>query len=135
MARLIDTSLWIDFTRKKSPAALKAAILPWIMAPDACLCEPIAFEILRHATALEKKHLQAQFATLPFLSTPPTLWRDATQLGSACRAKGVNAGSQDLLIAASAIHHQAELITFDADFLAISRCTGLRLQLLNHQNC
>ncbi len=50
MARLIDSSLWVDFTRKKSPAHLKAAIHPWILDPAACLCEPIAFEVLRHAT-------------------------------------------------------------------------------------
>ena len=135
MARLIDTSLWIDFTRKKSPMALKSAILPWIMDPEASLCEPIAFEILRHASANEKKHLQTQFSTLPLLSTPTTLWHAAAQLGSTCRAKGVNAGSLDLLIAACAIHHQAELITFDSDFLAIAQCSTLRLRLLNRANC
>jgi hypothetical protein len=43
MARLIDSTLWVDFTRKKSPAYLKAAIHPWILDPAACLCEPIAF--------------------------------------------------------------------------------------------
>ena len=59
MARLIDSSLWVDFTRAKSPASLKAAIQPWLLDPDACLCEPVAFEVLRHASPQEQKHLEA----------------------------------------------------------------------------
>jgi predicted nucleic acid-binding protein len=130
MARLIDSSLWVDFTRKKSPAHLKAVIHPWILDPAACLCEPIAFEVLRHATQQERKWLEAQFGTFPLLPTPPRLWRDATLLGQKCRSKGINAGSLDLLIAATAIHHDAELVTFDSDFSSITRATSLHLKLL-----
>jgi predicted nucleic acid-binding protein len=120
----------VDFTRAKSPAGLKSRILPWILDPDAALCEPIAFEILRHATAAERPRIEAQFATLPLLSTPPNLWKDATRLGQKCREKGVNAGSLDLLIASVAIHHQAEFITFDEDFSAIARISTLNVTLL-----
>ncbi len=130
MARLIESSLWVDFTRKKSPPALKALIHPWILDPEASLCEPIAFEVLRHATERERPLIEAQFATLPLLTTPPLLWRDATSLGQTCRGKGCNAGSLDLLIAALAIHHGAELITFDADYTAIARHSVLKVQYL-----
>jgi hypothetical protein len=131
MARLIDSSLWVDFTRKKSPPELKAAIHPWILDPASCLCEPVAFEVLRHATAAEQPLLQAQFETLPLLPTPVHLWRDAAVLGQRCRAAGVNAGSLDLLIAALCIHHAAELVTFDVGFAAIARHSGLKLRLLD----
>jgi predicted nucleic acid-binding protein len=130
MARLIESSLWVDFTRRKSPPALKALILPWILDPTACLCEPVAFEVLRHATAQERKWIEAQFATLPLLPVPAQLWRQATELGQKCRKQGFNAGSLDLLIAALAIHHQAELVTFDADFSVIASHSSLRVQLL-----
>ncbi len=73
MARLIESSLWVDFTRSKSPLGLK---------------------------------------TLPLLPTPTHLWRDATRLGQQCRTAGFNAGSLDLIIAALAIHHDAELISY-----------------------
>ena len=127
MARLIDSSLWVDFTRSKSPLALKTLIQPWILDPLACLCEPIVFEVLRHATPQEQKWIEAQFETLPLLQTPDHLWRDATRLGQQCRAAGCNAGSLDLIIAALSIHHDAELITFDADYLAIARVSKLRI--------
>ncbi|MCP5550317.1 MAG: PIN domain-containing protein [Akkermansiaceae bacterium] len=131
MARLIESSLWIDFTRAKSPPRLKATIHPWILDPDACLCEPVAFKVLRHATRQERKRIEAQFATLPLLATPPLLWRDAMLLGQQCCDKGFTAGSLDLVIAALAIHHSVELVTFDEDFAAISRHTKLQVRLLS----
>lgn len=130
MARLIESSLWVDFTRKKTLPALKAVIHPWILDPEACLCEPVAFEILRHASQPERTWIEAQFSTLPLLATPPRLWRDAARLGQQCREQGFNAGSLDLLIASLAIHHDAELITFDADYAAIACSSSLRVHLL-----
>jgi predicted nucleic acid-binding protein len=130
MARLIESSLWVDFTRRKSPVALKASLQPWILDPEACLCEPVAFDILRHATPEERPQLEAQFATLPILTTPPRLWREATRLGQICREQGHTAGSLDLLIAALTIHHGAELVTFDADYEPIARHSELNLRLL-----
>jgi predicted nucleic acid-binding protein len=131
MARLIETSLWVDFTRRKTPPERKAAIHPWILDPQACLCEPVAFEVLRHATAEERPQIEAQFTTLPLLETPPLLWRDATRLGQQCRDQGFTAGTLDLLIAALAIHHDAELITFDSDYTAISQASALRVTLIH----
>ena len=43
----------------------------------------------------------------------------------------INGGSLDLLIAALSIHHDAELITFDADYLAIARVSKLRVHHLS----
>ena len=85
MPTLIDTSLWIDFTRARSPKNLKHFIAPFILHPDAHLAEPVAFEILRHATPAENAQLTQQFQTLPMLPTPADLWIRAADLGRACR--------------------------------------------------
>lgn len=130
MARLIESSLWVEFTRAKTPPERKASIHRWILDPEACLCEPVAFEVLRHATPQERPRIEAQFATLPLLATQPQLWRDAARLGQQCRDQGITAGSLDLLIAALAIHHQAELVTLDTDYHAISRACDLRVTCL-----
>ena len=50
MAALVDASLWIDFTRVRSPRSLKQFIAPYILAADACLAEPVVYEVMRHAT-------------------------------------------------------------------------------------
>jgi predicted nucleic acid-binding protein len=130
MARLIDSSLWVDFTRAKSPIALKLFIHAWILDSAAVLCEPIAFEVLRHATKAERVKIHQQFSTMPLISTPEKLWRDATTLGGKCHEKGINLGSLDLVIAAIAIHHDAELITFDNDFSKIASVSALKVTVL-----
>lgn len=129
-ASLIDSTLWIDFTRARSPRRLKEFIAPFILAPEAALADPIVFEVLRHASEEEVKFVQAQFQTLPLLATPDNLWTDAARLGQRCRRKGISAGSLDLLIAAVALAHDAELVTFDQDFQGIAEACNLRFRLL-----
>jgi predicted nucleic acid-binding protein len=130
MPSLIDTSLWVDFTRRRSPRTLKRFIAPFILDPDAHLAEPITFEMLRHATAAEAKQLNQQFATLPLLATPASLWTQAVALGQACRQRNITVNSFDLLIAAIALHHAAEVITFDDDFQKIAGVSNLQVKLL-----
>lgn len=128
--RLVDASLWIDFTRARSLRHLEELIAPYILDPEACLAEPIAFEILRYANEEETRQLKAQFQTMPMLSTPDDLWSEGAALGQRCRREGINAGSLDLLIASVALHHRAEVVTFDADFEQIARVSTLRVMRL-----
>jgi predicted nucleic acid-binding protein len=130
MPRLIDTSLWIDLTRTRSPAALKELVTPHVNDPEACLAEPIIFELLRFATDSETRALVKHFETLPVLTTPNDLWSQAANLGQRCRKAGISAGAMDLIISTLAIHHDAELVTFDADFLVIARATDLRVEVV-----
>ena len=130
MTLLLDTSLWIDFTRARSPAPLKQFIAPFVLDPQAHLAEPVRFELLRSARPEETRQLEAQFATLPTLPTPEDLWKRAIDLGQACRQVGRTVLSLDLLVAAVAVHHNAVLVSFDADFEAIASVSELRLQRL-----
>ena len=130
MTLLLDTSLWIDFTRTRSSAALKQFIAPYVLDPAAHLAEPVRFEVLRSARPEEARLLEAQFATLPTLPTPPDLWQQAITLGQACRQIGRTVLSLDLLVAAVALHHNAVLVSFDADFQAIAAVSDLQLNRL-----
>ncbi len=130
MSTLLDTSLWIDFTRARSPQKLKRFIAPYLLDPEARLAEPVTFEVLRHATPEECRQLAQQFQTFPLLETPADLWTSAAALGQVCRKSGIAAGSIDLLIASLVMHHQATLVTFDRDFQAISAVSDLKLKLL-----
>jgi predicted nucleic acid-binding protein len=130
MSLLLDTSLWIDFTRARSPAPLKQFIAHYVLDPEAHLAEPVRFELLRSARPDETRQLEAQFATLPMLPTPANLWQRAIDLGQACRQIGCTVLSLDLLVAAVALHHDALLVSFDTDFEAIASVSELRLQRL-----
>ena len=127
---LLDTSLWIDFTRARSPAALKQRIAPYVLDPAAHLADPVRFALLRAARPDEARLLEAQFDTLPLLPTPVDLWQQAIALGQACRRIGRTVLSLDLLVAAVALHHSAELVSFDTDFDAIASVSSLRLNRL-----
>lgn len=130
MTRLIDTTLWIDLTRAKSPPHLKAFVAPHVNDPDAHLAEPVAFEMLRYATEDEERLLIAYFTTVPFLAAPEDLWTESARLGRTCRKGGFTPGSMDLLIAQVAIHHDAEFVTFDEDFVRIADVSDLKVLLL-----
>ena len=115
MTLLLDTSLWIDFTRSRSPTPLKQFIAPYVLDPEAHLAEPVRFELLRSARPEEARLLEAQFDALPCLPTPADMWQQAIILGQACRQ----------------MHHNALLVSFDADFEAIASVSALRLTHLN----
>lgn len=83
-----------------------------------------------HADNAEARLLTEQFETVPFLATPSDLWSSGAELGRACRRRGFTIPSLDLLIAAVAIHHNAEVITFDNDFEQIAIVSALRVTRL-----
>lgn len=131
MAVIIDTSLWIDLTRARSPRVLKAFVAAYVNNAAACLAAPVVFEVLRFASDVEFAQLTRQFETMPLLANPSDLWSRGAKMGRACRRAGVNAGALDLLIAAVAVYHSAELVTFDADFVDIGRVVGMDVALLH----
>jgi hypothetical protein len=75
MTLLLDSRCWIDFTRARSPLAEKQFIAPFVLDPAAHLAEPLRFELLRTVRHEEVRLLDARFATLPSLLTPPDLWQ------------------------------------------------------------
>jgi predicted nucleic acid-binding protein len=130
MVRLIDTGLWIDLTRSRSPLAFKTFAATHINDPEAHIDEPIAFEMLRNATDVETTILTAYFANMPKLTNPEDLWDRAAKLGQNCRRQGVTVGAIDLLISSVAIFHGAELTTFDDDYLRIASHSPLQVKFL-----
>ena len=66
-----------------------------------------------------------------WLEMPPNFWRKGILLGQLCRDQGFTIGALDLLIATVALAHDAEIVTFDADYSVIAQAEPkLRVQLL-----
>lgn len=130
MSLLIDSSLWVDYFRPKTPVKIKQQIAPFINSADAVLCEPIKFEILRASPRRERAGIEALFATFPLLETPLDLWPHAATLGTKCADAGFNPPALDLIIAQVALEYQCELVTFDSHFLEIARVSPLKVQSL-----
>lgn len=131
MAALIDTSVWVDLFRPKAPRAVKRRAQHIVDALDACLCEPIVFEITRSAPPDQRERISRYFATFPLLETPRDLWPAATRLGQRCCATGFSPRPLDLLIAQVCVHYDAELVTFDSDFSRIADASLLKVRVIN----
>jgi predicted nucleic acid-binding protein len=130
VASLVESSLWIDFTRPRTKPELREFIRAQLREPNVCVAEPIIFEVLRLASEAEATFIQEQFAAVPVLETPRDLWTKAHELGRVCRRNAVIAGALDLLIATIAIHHNVEVITFDRGFAHITAVSRLRARVL-----
>lgn len=130
MSTLADSNLWVYYSRPKSPLSLKQFVTPFLTAPDAVLVEPVVFEVMGFAKPLDKLKLQQIFDKMTLLATPVDIWTKAAELGQRCRQAGIVIGSMDLLIAATAIHHQLTLITFDQDFQKLATLSTLQVNLL-----
>lgn len=127
---MIETSLWVDYFRAKTPRDVRQQIHAWVQRGDLALCEPILCELLRAASSSQRALMRQHLNTIPVLPTPATLWTDAIQLGQVCEDSGTRTGALDLLIATVCIHHDAELITFDKQFGAMAKASKLRAQIL-----
>ncbi|HEV7925043.1 MAG TPA: PIN domain-containing protein [Verrucomicrobiae bacterium] len=130
MESLIDTCVWIDHLRPGTPDKIRQMAYEALNRPEAVVCEPVWFELLRQSPKSERAGIEKRLLTFPMLATPADLWRKATTFGQQCRDAGVNAGVTDLIIATLCRHHKAVLVTFDRYFEALAGVIGFETDLL-----
>ena len=114
---LVDTSAWIRVFRGETKG-LSDVLEKLILANTAAFCPQTYAEYLggfKKQTLFQE--LTRQVESFPFLDTTLEAARTAARLMS--HVKGL--GSGDALIAATAMVHQAELLTFDHGFAPLSR--------------
>ena len=102
----------------------------WVNLSDSRIVEPIRFEMKRNASPAEVNLLDRYFATCPTLVTPSSFWDDAITLGQSLRAIRRTVKPFDILISAIAINHDAEVVTFDPDYIVLAGISKLRVLLL-----
>jgi len=129
----VDSSLWVEFFRAGTPVQVRRLVEPYVRARDVALCEPVVFEILRAAPAVQRSTIESLFNLLPVLETPGNLWRDACRLGQKCAEAGFAVGGMDLLIAQICIRHATRLITLDRQFEQIASVATLSVHLLERE--
>jgi predicted nucleic acid-binding protein len=119
---LVDTSVWISLFRKKG-GDLGEKMLSLIANNAAALCGQVWVEYLGgyRKEALRKFH-ETALKSFPFLETP----RGAFNLAANLLADYPRLGAGDAIIAATAIVHDAPLLTLDKDFLPLAK-RGLEL--------
>lgn len=122
---LIDTSSWIHFLRPNGDPAARVRVEAALKAGDACWCPSVQLELWNGARGdREKRVLQNFAAVLPELPINENVWSAAYELARRARAKGVTVPATDVVIAACAQVHGADLESTDSDFQWLRRVRG-----------
>ena len=120
---LLDTSVWIDALRGKTPHIVEAT---QALLKDDCIliCGPVLFEIKRGLRSPDRKKILSLFDALIRLSVDETVWDAAGDLDASLRKKGITIPPMDVIIAQVCLHHKVSLFTLDKHFHSIP---GLKL--------
>jgi predicted nucleic acid-binding protein len=114
---LIDSSSWIHFLRPNGDPAVRARVESMLTSGDACWCPLVRLELWNGAAGDRDRKILRDFeAVLPELPIDDEVWSTAYALAGRARAVGVSAPASDILIAACARRHDADLETADSDF-------------------
>jgi len=126
---LLDTSVWIHLNRRNPPGRILHRADSLIAANLAAFNQVIRGEILIGCRT-EREYLanNTQIGALLELPLHQPAWDAAANLGFALRRKGLTVALPDLLIAASALEHDAIVVHADADFDNIARHSDLRVE-------
>lgn len=124
---LIDTSVWIDFFRKKD-AELLERISILLKSGRAVYTGIIALELMNGAKGQkELKALDDLFSTMDKVKESEVTYFDAGRMGCGIAGKGFTLSVVDLLIAQITIENDLFLMTFDRHFDVIAKYSTLRL--------
>jgi predicted nucleic acid-binding protein len=114
---LVDSSSWIHFLRPSGDSEVRARVEAALTAGEACWCPLVRLELSNGAAGDRDRRILRDFeAALPELAIDEEVWATAYELARRARAAGVSVPATDVLIAACARRHGAEVETADSDF-------------------
>ncbi len=115
---LIDTSVWIDFFRKKEPCYDLVSQL--LDEQTICTTGLIMAELIQGAKTHKEVDIIKDFvSTFEYLQDTPHIWLNAAEAAHKLRRTGTTVSLSDCLIAALALHYDAELLSLDSHFTSI----------------
>lgn len=116
-AILIDTSAWIEALRPDGDDRAREEVRSAVEEGVAVLCDLVLLELWNGAHGdAERRYLAALERELECLPTSPEVWQHSRDLARRCRRAGLTVPATDLLIAACAAHHEADLLHRDRHF-------------------
>ena len=114
---LIDTSSWIHFLRPNGSPEVRSRVSAALSAGEACWCPLVRLELWNGAAGdRDRKSLRDFDDVLLEIAIDDDVWASAYELARRARSAGVSVPATDILIAACARRHGADLETADSDF-------------------
>ena len=107
---LIDTSSWIEALRHSGRAEVRERVAHLMSEGRAAWCDLVALELWNGARGgYEREQLQKLGQELVLLPTTDLAWSKARVLAERCRSAGKTVPATDLIIAACAQVHGADV--------------------------
>lgn len=114
---LVDSSSWVHFLRPNGDPVVRSRVEAALTSGEACWCPLVRLELWNGAAGdRDRKSLRDFEDVLLELAIDDDVWAGAYGLARRARSAGVSAPATDILIAACARRHGADLETADSDF-------------------
>ena len=127
--RLIDSSAWVEFLRRKGDSKVKNVVARLLQADQAAYTCPIRFELLSGVKPDEEDDLERTFTLSHHLPFEPGDWVEAALLERQLRAKGLTVPRNDLFVATVAIRVGVPVVCKDIHFDTARKVVGERLKV------
>lgn len=125
---LVDTSVWVDFLRRKGSEAVKDRVGALLANREACYTCPVSFELgIGARSAAELHAVELVLGVCPRIPLEKKHWTAAGGLGRSMRAAGAVVPHGDLLVAAVALEESCAILTLDRHFIQIRQRAAPKL--------
>lgn len=124
---LVDTSVWIEATRRNGELAYKVGLENLLEEYEAAWCGPVKLEFMGGARQQDRKKLEFWFECIPYRSIEERHWEAAKHNAWKLRDKGHTLPWNDILIATLAIDLDCRVYAKDKHLETMTKELGLRL--------
>jgi predicted nucleic acid-binding protein len=119
---LIDSSVWVEVSRKTGDESLKTEVATLLCAGRSAMTWPVWMELYQGARGKrEEENLTGWRDVSHWLEYDDACWVEAAKIARDCMRAGVNVPSGDILIFACAKRHGVELLERDRHFAMIRK--------------
>ncbi len=125
--KLVDTSVWVEFLRRKGDPQVKHKVASMIEADLAGYTCPVRFELLSGVKTHEQGDLEQTLALARLFPFEPVDWCEAAFLERRLRGKGLTIPRNDLFVAVVAIRTELAVVCRDEHFAAMQKILGGKL--------
>ena len=124
-AILIDTSVWVEVSRKTGDESLKAELAALLRAGRTAMTWPVWMELHQGAKGRrEEENLKGWREECRWLEFDDACWAEASATARTCLRSGVNVPFGDVLVSACARRYDVELLERNRHFAMIAKAMG-----------
>jgi predicted nucleic acid-binding protein len=125
--KLVDTSIWVEFLRRKGDSSVKHAVARLLQADRVACTWPIEFELLCGVKPAEEDDLKQALALAQHFPFTQDDWRTAALLERRLRIEGLTVPRNDIFVAVVAIKLRQPVACRDKHFDAMKKIVNRNL--------